>query len=78
MAPNDEPFILIVEDDPDQAALIHAAFKTSLAQAKTHFVLSGWEARAYLARQSPYHDWDPVSTSGARRPRPWAAGHQRD
>ncbi len=21
-------------------------------------MLSGWEARAYLARQSPYHDWD--------------------
>ena len=27
MALNGEPFILIVEDDPDQAALIQAAFK---------------------------------------------------
>ncbi len=27
VAPNDEPFILVVEDDADQAALIQAAFK---------------------------------------------------
>ena len=58
MAPNDEPFILIVEDNPDQAALIQAAFKTSLAQSKTHLVFYGWEAQAYLNRESPYHDWN--------------------
>ena len=58
MAPNDEPFILIVEDNPDEAALIHAAFKTNLAQSKTHLVFYGWEAQAYLNRESPYHDWD--------------------
>jgi len=49
--------ILIVEDDPDQAALIQAAFKTNLARSRTHFVFYGWEAQAYLNRESPYHDW---------------------
>ena len=49
MAPSTDPFILIVEDDPDHSALIEAAFKKSLAHAKTHLVLSGWEARVYLA-----------------------------
>ena len=63
MAPNDEPLILIVEDDPDQAALIQAAFKKSLAQSKTHFVFNGREAQAYLNRESPHHDWE-------RYPRP--------
>ena len=58
MAPSTEPFILIVEDDPADAALIEAAFKKSLAHAKTHLVLSGWEARVYLARESPHHDWE--------------------
>ncbi len=58
MAEATEPFILIVEDDPDHAALIEAAFKKSLAHARTHLVLSGWEARAYLARESPHHDWE--------------------
>ena len=58
MAPSTEPFILIVEDDPDDAAVIEAAFKKSLAHAKTHLVLSGWEARVYLARESPHHDWE--------------------
>ncbi len=57
VAPNDEPFILIVEDDPDQAALIQAAFKKNLAQSRTHIVFYGWEAQAYLDRESPYHDW---------------------
>ena len=58
MAPNDEPFILIVEDNPDDAALIEAAFKTDLARSRTHLVFYGWEAQAYLNRRSPYHDWD--------------------
>ena len=58
MAPNVKPFILIVEDDPGQAALIQAVFEKSLAHAKTHLVLSGWEAQAYLARESPHHDWE--------------------
>jgi len=57
VAPNDEPFILVVEDDPDQAALIEAAFKKNLAQSRTHVVFYGWEAQAYLDRESPYHDW---------------------
>ncbi len=58
VAPNDEPFILIVEDNPDQAALIQASFKTGLAQSRTHLVFYGWEAQAYLDRESPYHDWN--------------------
>jgi DNA-binding response OmpR family regulator len=58
MAESTEPFILIVEDDPDHAALIEAAFKKSLAHARTHLVFSGSEARAYLARESPHHDWE--------------------
>ena len=62
MAPNDERFILIVEDDPDQAALIRAAFKKSLAQSKTHFVFNGQEAQAYLNRESPHHDWEQYPT----------------
>ncbi len=57
VAPNDEPLILIVEDNPDQAALIQAAFKTNLAASRTHLVFYGWEAQAYLNRGSPYHDW---------------------
>jgi len=57
MAPHDEPFILIVEDNPDQAALIQAAFKTNLARSRTHLVFYGWEAQAYLSRASPYHNW---------------------
>ncbi len=57
MAPSDEPFVLIVEDNPDQAALIQAAFKTNLAASRTHLVFYGWEAQAYLNRASPYHDW---------------------
>jgi len=62
MAPPDEPFILIVEDDPDQVALMQAAFTKSLSRAKLHFVFSSWEARAYLARESPYHDWERYPT----------------
>ena len=58
MAPNDDPFILIIEDNPDQAALIRAAFKKNLAQSKTHFVFNGREAQAYLNRESPHHDWE--------------------
>ena len=58
MAVSTEPFILVVEDDPGDSALIRAAFRKRLHRAKLHFVISGWEARAYLGRQSPYHDWD--------------------
>ncbi len=56
MAPNDEPFILIVEDDPDQAGLIQAAFKTSLAHARTHLVYNGLEAQLYLAGEGLYEN----------------------
>ena len=56
LVPNDETFILIVWT-PEQAALIQAAFKTDLAQIKTHVVFYGWEAQAYLNRESPY-DWN--------------------
>jgi len=58
MAPNDEPFILIVEDDSDQAALIQAAFKTSLAQSQTHLVYNGLEALLYLAGEGVYKNRD--------------------
>ena len=57
MTSHDEPFILIVEDNPDDAALIQAAFKKNLARSTTHLVFYGWEAQAYLNRESPYHDW---------------------
>ena len=57
LTPDDEPFILIVEDNPDDAALIQAAFKKNLARSRTHLVFYGWEAQAYLTRRSPYHDW---------------------
>ncbi len=57
VAPNDEPLVLIVEDNPDDAALIQAAFKTKLARSRTHLVFYGWEAQAYLNRESQYHDW---------------------
>ncbi len=56
MAQPTQPFILIVEDNPEDAALIQAVFDTSLDQAKTHRAASGWEARAYLAGESPYED----------------------
>ena len=62
MAHSTSPFILIVEDDPDQAALIRAAFETNLADARLHFLLRGWESQAYLARESPYHDWERYPT----------------
>ncbi len=29
----------------------------NLAQSRTHLVFYGWEAQAYLNRESPYHDW---------------------
>ena len=51
-----DPFILLVEDSPDDAALIQAVFDISLDQAKTHRVVSGWEARLYLTGESPYED----------------------
>ncbi len=54
MAQSTEPFILIVEDDPDHAALIQAAFKTSLAQSQTHLVSNGLEALLYLAGEGVY------------------------
>ncbi len=50
--------VLIVEDNPEDAALIQAVFDTSLNQAETHRVTSGWEARLYLAGESPYEDRD--------------------
>ncbi len=62
MAPNGEPFILIVEDNPERSTRIQAAFKRSLADATLHFVFSSWEARAYLGRESPYHDWERCPT----------------
>ena len=54
--PMNDCFILLVEDSPDDAALIQAVFDMSLAQAKTHRVVSGWEARSYLTGESPYED----------------------
>ena len=62
MAPPTEPFVLIVEDNPDDAELIQAVFEARLAQAKTHRVVSGWEARSYLAGESPFEDrrWNPL------------------
>ncbi len=62
MAPNNEPFILIVEDDPERSALIQAAFTKSMSHATLHFVFSTWEARAYLARESPHQDWERCPT----------------
>ena len=56
MAQPTQPFILIVEDSPDDAALIQAIFDTSLDGAKTHRTVSGWEARLYLTGKSPYED----------------------
>ena len=51
-----ELLILIVEDDPDDAALIQAVFDGSLVHAKTQLVVSGSQARSYLAGWSPYED----------------------
>ena len=51
-----EVFILIVEDDPDHAALIQAVFDVGLAGAKTHLAVSGREARMYLTGEWPYDD----------------------
>ena len=56
MAKSTEPFILIVEDNADDATLIQAVFDVSLAHAKTHLVVSGFEARSYLAGELPYED----------------------
>ena len=58
MAPNDEPFILLVEDNPDEAALIQAALRKVLPESRTHVVFFGWEAQAYLNRGSSFHDWN--------------------
>ncbi len=35
---------------------MQAVLETSLTQAKTHRVVSGWEARSYLTGESPYED----------------------
>ena len=51
-----DALILIVEDNPDDAALIQAVFDVSLVHAKTQLVVSGSEARSYLAGESPYED----------------------
>ncbi len=51
-------FILIVEDDPDDAALIEALLYVSLIHAKTHRVVSASEVRSYLAGMGPYKDRD--------------------
>ena len=56
MAPSTEPFIFIVEDNPADASLIQAVFDVSRVHAKTQLVVSGSEARAYLAGESPYED----------------------
>ncbi len=41
---------------------MQAVLETSLEQAKTHRVVSGWEARLYLAGESPFEDrhWHPL------------------
>ena len=39
VARSDEPLILIVEDSPDDVALIQAAFKKSLPQSSNHLVI---------------------------------------
>ena len=49
-----DALILIVEDDLDDAALIQAVFDVSLVHAKTQLVVSGSEARSYLAGKRPY------------------------
>ena len=51
-----EVCILVVEDDPDHAAMLQALFDISLTQAKTQFVVSGREARTYLLGGWPFHD----------------------
>ena len=51
-----DAFILIVEDDPDDAALIQAMLDVSLVNAKTQLVVSGSEALSYLAGESPFED----------------------
>ena len=56
MAQSTQPFILIVEDNADDAALIQAVFDVSLAHAKTHLVVSGLEARSYLTGEGLYED----------------------
>ena len=56
MATSIEPLILVVEDDPDHAALIQAVFQSGQVEAKTHLVVSGREARSYLAGEWPYND----------------------
>jgi CheY-like chemotaxis protein len=57
-----EALILVVEDNPDDAALIQAVFDVSLDHAKTQLVVTGWEARLYLEGGSPYEDryWNPL------------------
>ena len=68
MAKLTQPFILIVEDDPEHFALIQAAFKKSLSHAKTHLVISGLEARSYLAGEGFYEDRDLYPLPNAHRP----------
>ena len=62
-----EVFILIVEDDPNHAALIQAVFDISLAEARTHLVVTGWEARMYVAGEPPYEDRGKASRPHRRR-----------
>jgi CheY-like chemotaxis protein len=56
MVQSTQPLILIIEDDPGHAVLIKTLFEKNLAQADTHRAVSGWEARLYLAGESPYED----------------------
>jgi CheY-like chemotaxis protein len=56
MAPATEPLICIIEDDPGHALLMETVFEARLAHAKTHRVVTGWEARVYLGGEPPYED----------------------
>ena len=53
-----EPLILVVEDEPSDSARLKAMLAMCVPHARVHFVLRGWEAKAYLARKSPHHDWE--------------------
>jgi len=52
----EEVFILVIEDDPDHAALIKAVLTTGLANTRVHLAFTGLEARLYLTGQRPYDD----------------------
>lgn len=53
---NDEPLVLVVEDDPDHAILIRAAFRAQNVRFPIRVMVDGQEAIDYLSGRPPFEN----------------------